>query len=74
MDLKDGLGRMHSALSEVEEAARKLQNQNFADIVQMAKRRVEQLVEHPDVDLVHKELEGEHPRGEQSSNSFDKKD
>lgn len=54
--LKDGLARMADSLKELEGHARKLQNQNFADIVQAAHRRVAQLTQHPDIDEVHKHM------------------
>lgn len=51
--LKDSLERMHAALTELEAAARGLQNKNFADIVKSAAGKVHQLTEHPDLDKVH---------------------
>ena len=58
-NLRTGLERMRDALHELENAARKLQNQNFADIVKSASGRVHQLTQHPDLDKVHDHLEPE---------------
>lgn len=58
--LKNALNDIMKHLEELEAAARKLVNQNFADIAATAKGRVQQLCEHPDLELAHKELSGEH--------------
>lgn len=58
--VKEGLDHMRQALTELEASARKLQNQNFADIVQSAHRRVTQLSEHPDLEAVHEQLKADH--------------
>lgn len=59
-DLKYGLRHIADRLAELETAARKLENQNFADIVKSAKGRTEQLLDHPDLSLVHAEMAKEH--------------
>lgn len=58
MDLKSRLGDFEKALEELEASARKLRNQNFADIVKSAKARVQQLQDHPDLHLAQKEMSG----------------
>lgn len=63
MSLKQSLEETALHLEKLEAAARKLQNQNFADIVQAARRRTVQLTQHPDVDAVERVLvEGERPQ------------
>lgn len=59
MDLKEQLKGLLTRFEELENHARKLPNKNFADIVATAKGRIQQLTEHPDVDLVHAEMSGE---------------
>jgi len=63
-DILGGLNHIKDRLAELETHARKLQNQNFADIVKAALARVQQLTEHADVEAVagemHKAREGEH--------------
>jgi len=56
--LRRHLEDMHTALKELESHARKLPNQNFADIVKSAHGKVHQLVHHPDIDVVHKQITG----------------
>jgi hypothetical protein len=56
MHLKDRLENMHVALKELEGRARKLPNQNFADIVKSAHSKIHQLMHHPDLDTVHKHV------------------
>jgi hypothetical protein len=46
--LTENLGQMHAALVGLEVHARKLQNQNFADIAKSASGKVFQLLGHPD--------------------------
>jgi len=53
MHLKDHLENMHVALKELEGHARKLPNQNFADIVKSAHGKIHQLMHHSDLDTVH---------------------
>lgn len=60
MHLKGHLERVVNQLTELEGHARKLQNQNFADIVKAAHSRVTQLTQHPDIDAVHGLLEAEY--------------
>lgn len=60
MDLKRNLGAVVEHLKELEEKARKLQNQNFADIVRSAWASVEQLTQHPDLDAAQGQY-GEQP-------------
>lgn len=55
-EFKSGLIDLHKRLGELEEAARKLQNQNFADIVASGRARVLQLTEHADLERVHAEM------------------
>jgi hypothetical protein len=50
MSLKQAIEKMHADLDALEVSARKLQNQNFADVVRSAKGRVHQITEHPDFD------------------------
>lgn len=65
--LKEELGKMLDALHGLEDGARKLQNQNFADIVRSAAGRVHQLTQHPDLDRVQHEVDPSKPAGVQSS-------
>jgi hypothetical protein len=58
-DAKQGFAKLHEDLAELETAARKLTNQNFADIVAGAKGRIHQLANHPDLELVQREMSGE---------------
>lgn len=51
--LKDHLAKLHAALVEVEGHARKLPNQNFADITKSAHAKLAQLMTHPDLNAVH---------------------
>lgn len=57
-DLKEQLKGFAARLEELESHARKLTNQNFADIVASAKGRVLQLTQHPDVEAVHAQMSG----------------
>lgn len=60
--LREAIEEEARRLEGLEAAARKLQNQNFADIVVAARRRVVQLAQHPDLDAVERVLaEGERP-------------
>lgn len=58
-ETKDGLAATVQKLEELEAAARKLQNQNLADVAMPAKGRVQQLVNHPDLHLIGAEEKGE---------------
>jgi hypothetical protein len=51
-DLKNSLQRVFNELKGLEERARKLQNQNLADIATSARGRIKQLCDHPDLELV----------------------
>lgn len=60
-ELKSGIADMHGKLADLEAEARKLQNQNLADIVASAKNKLQQLGDHPDLEHVasaeqHEEL------------------
>lgn len=57
-DLKGGLASVRERLAELETEARKLENKNFADIAASAKGKVHQLTEHPDLERVHAEMDG----------------
>lgn len=68
MHLKDDLERLVEHLKELESHARKLPNQNFADIVKAGHSRVSQLTQHPDLDAVHEHVtKAEHDGGEGES-------
>jgi|ERR1700719_2599473 len=60
-DLKGGLQGMFDVLKGVEERARKLKNQNLADIAASAHGRVKQLIDHPDTELVDERKDQAHP-------------
>jgi hypothetical protein len=51
-DLKNAIQHMVDVLKGLEERARKLQNQNLADVAAAAHGRVAQLTEHADLHLV----------------------
>jgi hypothetical protein len=63
MTLKTDLERTIANLTGLENAARTLKNQNFADIVLSARGRLSQLTEHPDIDTVQRHLSGEPEQG-----------
>lgn len=50
-DLKNNLQHVIDELKGLEERARKLKNQNLADIAASAHNRVKQLSDHPDLEL-----------------------
>jgi hypothetical protein len=50
--LKDELQHVFDMLKGIEDRARKLKNQNLADIAASAHGKVKQLVDHPDAELV----------------------
>lgn len=56
MDLKTGLATLAAQLSKLEDAARELPNQNFADIIKRARAQLIQAGEHPDIDAVAERL------------------
>lgn len=58
--LGKGLQGLADHLTELEGSARKLQNQNFADIVVHARSRICQLIEHADRGLVAEQIESDH--------------
>lgn len=60
-------------LSELEDAARKLSNQNFADLIKGARGRLAQAVQHPDLIAVAEVLHGPRDR-DQERLPFDGKD
>ena len=60
MDLKSAIAEVAGQLTALEATARKLPNQNFADIVKAAHVRVTQLTQHPDVDKVDEIGRAEH--------------
>ena len=63
-DLKNSIQHVLGELKGLETRARKLKNQNLADIVTSARARVEQLSGHPDLDLVdEKKDQTAHPDG-----------
>ena len=51
-NLKSNLDRVFNELKGLEERARKLKNQNLADVVASARGRVRQISEHPDLELL----------------------
>jgi hypothetical protein len=59
-DLKNTLQSMFDVLKGVEERARKLKNQNLADIAASAHGRVKQLIDHPDTELVDERKDQAH--------------
>jgi hypothetical protein len=56
-DLRKALSHNIEKLGELETAARKLLNQNFADLIAKARGALMQANEHPDLDRVHEHLE-----------------
>jgi hypothetical protein len=52
-DFQGALRAMHGRLVELEASARKLPNQNFADILKSSHGRLSQLVDHPQLAEVH---------------------
>jgi hypothetical protein len=59
-ELKDNLQHVFDLLKGVEERARKLKNQNLADIAASAHGRVKQLIDHPDTELVDERKDRPH--------------
>lgn len=70
MDLKAELGHVQERLAELEASARKLPNQNFADLIKSAHGRLAQASEHPDLDTAGAQLETD-LGGEQTKFPFD---
>ncbi len=61
-DTKSNLQRALDGLKDVEERARKLKNQNLADVAKSAHGKISQLSEHPDLGLLDEpESAGEQP-------------
>lgn len=56
MDLKPQIAALHHHLGELEGAARKLPNQNAADLIKAARGRLAQFMEHPDIEAVGEQL------------------
>lgn len=57
--LKQLLGHLLERLAELEAAARKLSNQNFADLVKGAHGKLTQASEHPDLEAVGEKLKAD---------------
>lgn len=55
-NLKGALEHLHRVLGEVEDAGRKLKNQNFADLIGAARGRIAMAREHPDLVRVDEQL------------------
>lgn len=60
-DLKSGLQNVFNELKGLEERARKLKNQNLADIAASAHGKIKQLGDHPDLELVDERKDQAHP-------------
>jgi hypothetical protein len=60
-ELKNDLQQLFDKLKGLEERARKLKNQNLADIAASAHGRVKQLCDHPDLALVDDRKDQAHP-------------
>jgi hypothetical protein len=63
-DLKNKLQGFFNELKGLEERARKLKNQNLADIATSARGKVQQLSEHPDLALVDEKKDQTAPGGD----------
>lgn len=71
MDLKQGLAGLQAHLAELEASARKLPNQNFADLIKAAGGRLAQASEHPDLEAVGEQLRADlHGNQEQEELKF----
>lgn len=71
MDLKQALSHIQAHLAELETAARKLPNQNFADLIKAAGGRLAQASEHPDLEAVGEQLRADlHGNQEQEELKF----
>lgn len=55
MDFKNALKQVHDAVAQLAQAAGGLENQNLADIIGSAGKKLTQAMEHPDVDKVDPE-------------------
>lgn len=58
MNLKNDLSELLRKLEGVEAQARKLRNQNCADVAKSAAAKIRQLSDHPDLHLVQDEMGG----------------
>jgi hypothetical protein len=56
-EIKIGLQRILNGLKELEGRARKLENQNIADVIAAARGKVTQLSEHPHLELLDEKEE-----------------
>lgn len=65
MDFKASIEQLHASLGGLEDAARKLPNQNAADLVKAARGRVAQLIDHPDLDAVGEQLKTDLHEGQE---------
>lgn len=76
MELRNSLMALYKHLGELAPAADKLDNKNFADILAGARRRIEQLAEHPDADKVaeHLKADGPEPEADKAAGPFGHKD
>lgn len=63
MNLKEHVNKAVEDLNGLEAHARKLKNQNFADIIANARGRLAQLCDHPDAELVQRRIDGEDVTG-----------
>lgn len=62
MFTKNNLIDLQADFQKFEDAARKLQNKNLADVAASAKGKIQQLSEHPDLELVSKDGETPYPQ------------
>ena len=69
-DPHKSLHQMRDALGELEASARKLKNQNFADLIAKAKGALHQASEHPDLPRVHAQMEADE-RGDTEPLQYD---
>lgn len=65
MDFKPSIEHLHRSLGELEDAARKLPNQNAADLIKSARGRIAQFMEHPDLDAVGEQLKADLHEGQE---------
>lgn len=50
MDVRNSFQELHDHLAEFETSARKLKNQNLADIVKSGMAKISQAIDHPDLE------------------------
>ena len=60
-DLKNNLEVVLGKLKGLEERARGLKNQNIADVATSARAKIQQLSEHPDLELLDERKDQAHP-------------